>query len=136
ITKAEPMATGFSAVRSGIVMFLVPFVFAFYPEILLITDAVLDPSAPGGSSAFLPGYDGELHLGHLALVIARLMLALYLVSSALAGFDSSALSKWEVLARLVLAVLIMTKSEAIFGAAALAGIGLLSLHHIRRERLA
>ena len=28
ITKAEPMATGFSAVRSGIVMFVIPFVFA------------------------------------------------------------------------------------------------------------
>ncbi|MEH6832574.1 MAG: TRAP transporter large permease subunit, partial [Sulfitobacter sp.] len=31
ITKADPMATGFSAVRSGIVMFAIPFVFAFYP---------------------------------------------------------------------------------------------------------
>ncbi|MGI9402089.1 MAG: TRAP transporter large permease subunit, partial [Rhizobiaceae bacterium] len=31
ITRAEPMATGFSAVKSGIVIFVVPFVFAFYP---------------------------------------------------------------------------------------------------------
>ena len=31
ITKAEPMATGFSAVRSGIVMFVIPFVFALIP---------------------------------------------------------------------------------------------------------
>ena len=29
ITKAEPMATGFSAVRSGIVMFAIPFVLRF-----------------------------------------------------------------------------------------------------------
>ena len=36
ITKAEPMATGLSSVRSGIVMFTIPFVFAFYPELLLI----------------------------------------------------------------------------------------------------
>ena len=36
ITKADPMATGFSAVRSGIVMFIIPFVFAMYPELLLI----------------------------------------------------------------------------------------------------
>jgi TRAP transporter 4TM/12TM fusion protein len=31
ITKAEPMSTAFSAVRSGIVMFVIPFVFALYP---------------------------------------------------------------------------------------------------------
>ena len=45
ITKAEPMATGFSAVRSGIVMFAIPFVFAFYPELLLVDQALIDPSS-------------------------------------------------------------------------------------------
>jgi TRAP-type uncharacterized transport system fused permease subunit len=35
ITKADPMKTGFSAVRSGIVMFTIPFVFALYPELKL-----------------------------------------------------------------------------------------------------
>ena len=34
ITKAEPMATGFSALRSGIVIFVIPYVFALNPEIL------------------------------------------------------------------------------------------------------
>ena len=32
ITKEEPMVTGFSAVRSGIVIFVIPFVFAFHPD--------------------------------------------------------------------------------------------------------
>ena len=62
ITKAEPMATGFSAVKSGIVIFVVPFIFAFYPELLLITDAILDPQATGGN-AYLPGYDGSSMIG-------------------------------------------------------------------------
>ena len=35
ITNADPMRTGFSAVKSGIVMFTIPFVFAIYPELLL-----------------------------------------------------------------------------------------------------
>ena len=41
ITKADPMKTGFSAVRSGIVLFTIPFVFAVYPELLLIDKAIL-----------------------------------------------------------------------------------------------
>ena len=61
ITKAEPMATGFSAVRSGIVMFSIPFVFAFYPELLLIDQALIDPSSASGAP--LPGY--ELSLIHI-----------------------------------------------------------------------
>ena len=32
ITRTEPMRTGFAAVRIGIVMFTIPFVFAWYPE--------------------------------------------------------------------------------------------------------
>lgn len=32
ITNQDPMATGFSAVGSGIVMFVIPFVFAMYPD--------------------------------------------------------------------------------------------------------
>ncbi|MEO0390585.1 MAG: TRAP transporter fused permease subunit, partial [Pseudomonadota bacterium] len=41
ITKTEPMRTSLSAVRVGIVMFTIPFVFAWYPELLLIEEAVL-----------------------------------------------------------------------------------------------
>jgi TRAP-type uncharacterized transport system fused permease subunit len=40
ITGGEPMRTGVAAVRVGIVMFTIPFVFAWYPEILLIKEAV------------------------------------------------------------------------------------------------
>jgi len=40
ITRTEPMRTGIAAVRVGIVMFTIPFVFAWYPELLLIEEAV------------------------------------------------------------------------------------------------
>ncbi|MDJ0824662.1 MAG: TRAP transporter fused permease subunit [Rhodobacter sp.] len=136
ITKAEPMATGFSAVRSGIVMFVIPFVFALYPEVLLIRDAVIDPGgASGGAVRFLPGYDGTLYLGALVLLVARLVLALYLLSSALAGFDSRALVWWEVLARLALAALVMTKLEALYIAAAVAGLALIVAHRLGHRRV-
>ena len=127
ITKAEPMATGFSAVKSGIVMFVVPFVFAFYPELLLIDEAILDPNSSGGTG-FLSGHDGQFHLASFVLLLARLGLALYLLSSALAGFDRRALPAWEIALRLLLAALVMFRMEAIFIAGAVAALLLLILH--------
>lgn len=101
ITKAEPMATGFSAVRSGIVMFAIPFVFAFYPEILLVDQALIDPSSP--SNAPLPGYENGVQLGALLWLLARLGLALYLVASALAGHDAKPLSALWITLRIAAA---------------------------------
>ncbi len=123
ITKAEPMATGFSAVKSGIVMFVVPFVFAFYPELLLIPEAVLDPNSSAGG--YLPGYDGGMHIAALVLLIIRLIAALYLLASALAAFDRKALSGWEIVLRLGLAALLLARPEAIWMGAAAATAALL-----------
>lgn len=134
ITKAEPMSTGFSAVRSGIVMFIVPFMFAFYPEMLLIEDAVLDPMVQTGG-AYLPGYDGEIHVGALSLLMLRIVLALYLISSALAWQDKHRLPAWEVVVRLGLAFLVMTSIETVHFAAAAAAIGLIVLHRRTGERV-
>jgi TRAP-type uncharacterized transport system fused permease subunit len=84
------MTTAFSAVRSGIVMFIIPFVFAMYPELLLIEAAILDPSSSPSAAEYLPGYDGQTHLAQLGWLIVKLIVALYLLASALAGFDHTA----------------------------------------------
>jgi TRAP transporter 4TM/12TM fusion protein len=126
ITKAEPMATGFSAVRSGIVMFTIPFVFAFYPELLLIDQALIDPTS--ASNAPLPGYENGINFLGLAWLLARLILSLYLVATALAQFDSKSLSLVEVFTRLVLALAILMKPEIIQFAAIIFSAGLLSWH--------
>jgi len=128
ITKAEPMATGFSAVKSGIVMFVVPFIFSFYPELLLINDAILDPQSPGGTS-YLPGYDGGFDAGAFALLLGRLILALYLVSSALAAFDTRPVPPWEIACRLALAALVLMEAEAVWVSAAAASVCLLFLRN-------
>ena len=130
ITKAEPMVTAFSAVKSGIVIFVVPFVFAFYPELLLIEPAVLDPQSPGGAG-FLAGYDGSVDIGLIGLLLVRLTLALYLLSSALAAFDRTRLAGWEIALRLALAALIMSKAEPIWITASLLALGALVLHSRR-----
>ncbi len=135
ITKAEPMSTGFSAVRSGIVMFIIPFVFALYPELLLIDAAVIDPKSQGTAIEYLPGYDGQVYWGAMLWLLARLGLALYLIASALAQFDRSRLALWEVVLRLVLAALIMIGNPAIHGIAIVAALGWLLIHYKANRRI-
>lgn len=129
ITKADPMKTGFSAVRSGIVLFTIPFVFAVYPELLLIDKAILDPQ----TGRFIAGYDGDIDYGWLAVLIVRVAFALYLVSSALAGFDRKALSAIEIVVRLALAVLILFRPFEVYGPA-LAAAAVLVAYHLVRNR--
>ena len=136
ITKTEPMATAFSALRSGIVIFVIPFVFALYPEVLLIEAAVRDPSALPSAAQYLPGYDGELYLGALFWLLLRLVATLYLLASALAGFDRKSLSAAEIIVRLGLAALIMFRPTEIYVPALLAALVLLSFHTIRSRTAA
>lgn len=137
ITKADPMATGLSAVKSGIVIFLVPFLFALYPEILLIEAAVIDPVASSnGNTVYLPGYDGTIEWQSLALLMLRVAFALYLIASALAGYDFSKLRPWEIAARLCASALILSIVPWMQLAGVVAAGGLIVLHLGRNHRVA
>lgn len=101
ITKADPMRTSFAAVRLGLVLFLIPFVFAFYPELLLIEDAFIADRVSGDLIAMRPnGFEWLTFWS----ILARVLLAIYLLSSAIARFDRRNLSGVEVTLRLGLAV--------------------------------
>jgi len=135
ITKADPMSTAFSAVKSGIVMFIIPFIFAMYPELLLIEAAQIDASNPSSASAaYLPGYDGTVDAGALVLVLARLAMALYLISSALAGFDIKELDWGEIAVRLGLAVLVLISIPSIHIPAFAAALMIIAFHYWRSKR--
>lgn len=129
ITRADPMATGFSAVKSGMVMFVIPFVFALYPELLLIPAAVIDPSSSGAQVTYLPGYDGQVHIAALVWVILRVLVALYLVASALARFDATRLPTWELTLRIVLAVLLLSRTPIVAVLALAAAAVCIGWHH-------
>jgi TRAP-type uncharacterized transport system fused permease subunit len=138
ISRSEPMATGFAAVRAGIVMFTIPFVFAFYPELLLIEQAQLAQSLDGAASAtktFLPGYNGTVDLAGLGWLLFRLVVALYLVASALSRFDRQGLTWFEVLFRLALGALVLWKIPVVANGALVATALYLIYHHTRETRL-
>ena len=133
ITKEEPMTTGFSAVRSGIVIFVIPFVFAFHPELLLIDAAVLSPDDSKGK--YLTGYDGNINIINLVWLLVRLTLSLYLVASSLCRFDHRALHVWEVIVRLILALLILSGSIFIYGPAILLAIIIIATHLLMTKKM-
>ena len=126
ITRAEPMATGFAAVRAGVVMFVIPFVFAFYPELLLIDEALIDPN--DGAAGPLPGYENGVGVGHIVWLVARLTMALYLLASALAAFDRARLGLGQIATRLILAVLVLSGPVLLHGLAILATAVVLGVH--------
>lgn len=133
ITGAEPMRTGVAAVRVGIVMFTIPFIFAWYPELLLIPEAVTITD-DSGARTLIAGYSGEVDMAALAWLSARLVLALYLVASALARFDRGPIPSWEVAGRLGLAVLILWKTALVMWFGIIAGLGIIALHIVLSRR--
>ncbi len=112
ITRTEPMRTGIAAVRVGIVMFTIPFVFAWYPELLLIEEAVTITDDTG-RRALIEGYTGTVDWPALTGLGLRICLALYLMASALAKFDKTAMGMPEVVLRLLAAVLILWKTSTL-----------------------
>ena len=112
ITRTEPMRTAISAVRVGIVMFTIPFVFSWYPELLLIPEAVTVTDETG-RRVLMDGYTGETDIGALALLLCRLAAALYLIASALAQYDCGPIKRWELILRILAAVLILWKTPLI-----------------------
>jgi len=136
ITRADPMATSFAAVRAGIVLFVLPFIFVAYPELLLIDAAKLDPATGMGAAArLLPGYSHGIDWAVLVVLVPRVMLSLYLISSALAAYDRGAMGAGERMLRLVLAVLVLLKPETVWLPATAAALGVI-LWHWRTARTA
>lgn len=132
ITGGEPMRTGIAAVRVGIVMFTIPFIFAWYPELLLIEEAVTITN-DAGQRALIDGYTGQTDWVSLGFLLARLALALYLIASALTRYDKSELLKSEITLRLLAAVLILWKTPLIMFAGLCLGAVLLAWHYIFRK---
>jgi TRAP transporter 4TM/12TM fusion protein len=133
ITRTEPMRTALSAVRVGIVMFTIPFVFAWYPELLLISEAVTITDETG-RRVFMDGYSEKTDIGALAFLLCRLIAALYLIASALARFDRAALRQWEVLLRILAAILILWKTPLVIATGIVLSIAVVTAHIFKHSK--
>ena len=125
IAEAPPIRTAMMALRVGLVKFAVPFIFAYYPVLLLVPIVF-----PEGESFAWTDF---------LSVLFRLLLFIYLVSSAVIAFDQRRLPVWETALRLALAVAAMATLPAIHWPATLAALALIAWHQLafgrRNERI-
>ena len=92
IAGSNPLLTAFMAFRLGMAKFIIPFIFAFYPTILIVE---------------------EFHLATFVWIIIRTMFCIWLFSSALSAFDRGKLTMFEVVSRFIAAFAILTLSPLI-----------------------
>ena len=112
IADGPPMMTAVYAMRIGLVKFLVPFVFAFYPVILIVEES---------------GVAFEI-MAFLSIIV-RLSIVIYLVSSAVIGFDRRRLPAWEIIGRLILGILIIFTDPFVHWSASAAALVYLLWHN-------
>ena len=110
IAGAKAMETAITAFRIGLAMFIVPFAFAYYPEILLVKEA------------------GGFEWGSLFSICIRLVLAIWLITSAFSRYDANPIKLPEALLRLALAALLLVLSPFVHWGAFIVGVGLLVLN--------
>ncbi|MCI2399462.1 TRAP transporter fused permease subunit [Aliiroseovarius subalbicans] len=104
IAQANPLMTAFMSFRLGMAKFIIPFVFAFYPTILIIEEFSLLP---------------------FIWIVARTGFCIWLFSSALSGYDRRKLSAPEIVVRFVAAFSALALSPAIHLPAIAVGLALI-----------
>ena len=102
IARAGPISTGLTAMKLSVVGFVVPFVIVYEPSILLVVD---------------------FEAGTALYACARLAFAIWLLSTALIGFEITRLPLWQRIARLAVGLAILsTVAEIQFAAIAAAAV--------------
>lgn len=111
ITQADPLKTGLMSLRLGIAMFIVPFVFAVYPELLLIEEAFIIDLASGATLENRPhGFDWAIFFS----IVPRLFLSIILLTTAFSRFDSQVVSNRDAYLRLLLVIPCLLTSPSIY----------------------
>lgn len=122
VSGGNPLTTGFSALRLGLSMFIVPYLFVFYPELLLIDAAFMADPISGVMIESRPdGFEGVTFVS----IVVRSLIGIYVLATALGGFDVIRLPRWEVFARLAAGVLMLCTPVIIYLPASIVAVVLL-----------
>ena len=116
IAEAPPIRTSMMALRVGLVKFAIPFVFAYYPVILIVPVVF-----PEGSSFAMVDF---------LTVLFRLLIFIYLISSAVIAFDQRRLPIWETGFRVALAILVIVTIPEIHWTATAIALGYVGWHQL------
>ncbi len=112
ISGGGAIGTAVQATRIGIVIFAIPFFFAFNPQMLIVAAA-----------------GGLFTVGGFVFLLLRLALLIYMLASAASRFDRGKMPALEVIARAAAGLLLIHPSAMVSGIAVLASLALISLHY-------
>jgi TRAP-type uncharacterized transport system fused permease subunit len=117
IDGSPPLTRAVYTLRNGPVKFVIPFVFAYYPFLLLVKESgvVLD------WFSFLS-------------IVARLLVFIYLLSSALIAFDSQPLTILDIVVRVILGLLMLYVAARIHWPATFVALAYLIWHRARLSK--
>jgi TRAP transporter 4TM/12TM fusion protein len=113
IAGANPMTTGFNALKISIVGFIIPFILIYYPSISFVID-----------------FDWM----EFVWIMIRMPIAVWLIATSFIGCDSHSLSFPERILRAILAIVMLIVDPTLQITGTVAAVGVLTLHRIRAKR--
>ncbi len=128
IANADPVQTGFQAARLSLAGFIIPFVFVYHPAVLYKLQALFQwfgDELPR-SKAMID--INSVSWGDLGWIVVAFSLSMWLLTSALTGFEKNRLFKWERAARGIAGIAILMSNMVIAAPALLASIMLIVIH--------
>lgn len=128
IAGADPMRTGFQAARLSMAGFIIPFVFVYHPAVLYKLQELF--SWFGGE---LPENRAMIDVttvgwGELGWIVVAFALSMWLLASAMTGFEKNRLNMVERLLRVAVGILLLMPQMAMALPAFAAGIALIVVH--------
>ncbi|MEL6125082.1 MAG: TRAP transporter fused permease subunit, partial [Pseudomonadota bacterium] len=134
IAGADPVRTGFQAARLAMAGFIIPFVFVYHPALiykLQVVFAWFGGDLPRSRAMIDLESVSWLDLGWVMLALA---LALWLLTSALTGFERGRLSGWERIARTVAGLAALVPHWSVAAPAVAVGLALVAMHRARHGK--
>ena len=128
IAGADPVATGFQAARLSLAGFLIPFVFVYHPAVLYQLQELFlwfGGELPKSKAMIDLNTVGWDDLGWVVLAFAA---AMWLLTSALTGFEKNRLNWLERLARTAAGIAVLLPNMAIALPALAVGVALVVGH--------
>jgi len=115
IAGAGPMETGVEAVRLAIAGFIIPFVFVYHQDVLIIVD--------------------DFALGGLLWAVVAFVLSTWAIATGLSGYDAGRLAHWERALRFIVGLAALLPNYVLAGPAMLAVLALTGFHRIAAKKI-
>ena len=128
IAKANPIETGWQASRLAIGGFLIPFIFAYHPAVLYKLQVIFEwAGGKAVNSASMIDISSVTWFDYGWILVAY-FIAMWLIASALSGFEVARLPRWQRIIRLIIAIGLLIPDQAIALVSLVISVGVIWYH--------